>query len=63
MRGREAALDLVRTFGLEPAPATEKRKGSTHRDRNIRPRSEPFPVRPENGDGTVLTTRHHRDGT
>lgn len=24
---REAALDLVRTFGLEPAPATEKRNG------------------------------------
>jgi DNA primase len=24
---REAALDLVRTFGLEAAPATEKRNG------------------------------------
>jgi hypothetical protein len=29
---REAALDLVRTFGLEPAPAggTEKRHGEGH---------------------------------
>ena len=24
---REAALDLVRTFNLEPAPRTEKRQG------------------------------------
>jgi hypothetical protein len=27
MTVRDAALDLIRTFGLEPSPATEKRNG------------------------------------
>ncbi|HYT92989.1 MAG TPA: hypothetical protein VEL76_30000, partial [Gemmataceae bacterium] len=62
---RAAALELVQTFGLEPAPRRnreEERLRTVNEGSNARPSRGPSGVRPAMRRRTVLTARHHGDG-